>query len=271
MGRSASGSDSFAGEYTFAHEQPEHPATVASFIVDKYEVTVGRFRKFVAAYDNWIKSNPVVGAGKHPEIANSGWGQSWSVSSEDLPATAAALKSQVTCNSSGRNWTDLTGSKEGAPMNCLSWYVAFAFCLWDKGRLPTEAEWEYVAAGGGDQDGNRLYPWGSSEPTSDHAVANAGATSWGDLTTPVGSRTAGHGRWGHEDLAGSMNEWTLDWYGSDFFSTTPSCTNCANLSPSSGRIMKGGSWITGIGGLRAAYRVDSALYGRYDTGLRCAR
>jgi formylglycine-generating enzyme required for sulfatase activity len=43
-----------------------YPATVTDFRLDKYEVTVGRFRKFKAAWDaGW---RPSAGAGKHEHL-----------------------------------------------------------------------------------------------------------------------------------------------------------------------------------------------------------
>jgi formylglycine-generating enzyme required for sulfatase activity len=54
----------------------------------------------------------------------------------------AALKCQMV-----PSWTDTAGANEALPMNCLTWYAAFAFCVWDGGFLPTEAEWNYAATG----------------------------------------------------------------------------------------------------------------------------
>ena len=63
MGRSAAGSDAFASAKPA--EVPEHNATVASFCLDALEISVGRFRAFVDAYDQTPR--PVEGAGAHPE------------------------------------------------------------------------------------------------------------------------------------------------------------------------------------------------------------
>ena len=44
------------------------PATVSSFRLDKYEITVGRFRAFVAALQGTQASPPATGAGMHPNF-----------------------------------------------------------------------------------------------------------------------------------------------------------------------------------------------------------
>ncbi len=87
-------------------ELPEHPATVAGFSLDKYEVTVGRFRKFVEQYTGRA---PAVGAGAHPLIAGTGWQRAWN---ESLPASQAALKTNLACSSTYQTWTDAVSGKE---------------------------------------------------------------------------------------------------------------------------------------------------------------
>jgi formylglycine-generating enzyme required for sulfatase activity len=228
-------------------------ATVAAFTLDKYEVTVSRFQRFVAAYDAWRGAgNPVSGAGAHSLIASSGWQGGW-----PLPASASELTRGVQCEGPYRTWG---ASNQQLPMNCVNWFVAFAFCAWDGQRLPTEAEWEDAAAGG---DQSRTYPWGSTPaPDVNHAVFNDG-----DILS-VGSKPRGAGRWGHLDLAGSTWEWALDWY-----NTYPtSCTNCASVTSGSLRVMRGGSWVYTASDLRAANR--GSMYPSFldnSIGFRCAR
>jgi sulfatase modifying factor 1 len=91
-----------------------YPATVSDFRLDKFEITVGRFRKFVAAYSQGMIAS---GAGKNPNNSNDpGWNTTWNAS---LPATAAALQIAVACNSSAQTWTLSAGTNENKPMNCI--------------------------------------------------------------------------------------------------------------------------------------------------------
>ncbi len=122
-----------------------YPATVSAFRLDNYEITVGRFRKFVAAYTQHMIAR---GAGKNPNNpADPGWDSAWD---SLLPADRAALSSALETAPEQR-FSTWTGGNDNLPMNCIDWYEAEAFCIWDGGRLPTEAEWNYAASGGTEQ------------------------------------------------------------------------------------------------------------------------
>ncbi len=179
-------------------------------------------------------------------------------------------------------WTDTPGGNESRPMNCISWYEAMAFCSWDGGFMPTEAEWNYAAAGGNEQ---RAYPWSSPPPSlvnddSTYASYYVDSTKqcMGDgvmgcaLTDliPVGTKPAGNGRWGQSDLGGNVSEWTLDWY-ANTYPQNP-CFDCANLIPATWRVIRGGSYSDVAPFLRGASRDAVAAAGRRNTlGVRCAR
>ncbi len=162
--------------------------------------------------------------------------------------------------------TDTAGANENKPINCLDWYTAFAFCVWNGGRLPTEAEWNYAAAGGSEQ---RYYPW-SSPPSytaidDDHAVYCGGTCSLQN----VGSRSPrGDGRWGQADLGGNAWEWTLDFGGGAY---PMPCQDCAAVAAGSYRSFRSGSNDDIAGTLRVSARHIYYPEHRGVIGARCAR
>ena len=271
MGRSASGTDACpSGMLCFSAEQPEHHATVSDFYLDEYEVTVGRFRKFVEQYDG---TAPPDGAAAHPLIAGTGWQSVWNT---NLASTQATLINNVKCSLAYQTWRDTPSGTEVLPINCVNWYEAFAFCAWDGARLPTEAEWEYTAAGGNE---NRLYPWGSATPNNtldSYSCLYAGTSScaFEDIAA-VGALPGGAGRWGHKDLGGNMSEWAFDWYDPTWYSGAGNtCVNCANVMSNSTRMRRGGDFYVDANakGLRAAYRNSLfPTYRSFSFGIRCAR
>jgi sulfatase modifying factor 1 len=257
-----------SGTDCYADERPEHPATLSSFHLDKYEVTVGRFRAFVEAFDaGWRPSegegaNTAVESAQGLALGATGWQSAWD---PELPTSRAEFEELMACHSRAATWTASTEDNETYPINCVRWHEAFAFCIWDGGRLPIEAEWEYVAAGG---DENRVYPWGND--VTEPLPANYSRTAVDPLVA-VGSYPAGNGRWGHADLAGSMWEWVLDWYSSHWYTTIEGgCSDCASLEPIAGRVVRGGCWGEHSDYLRASMRGVSSNRCT-GVGFRCSR
>jgi formylglycine-generating enzyme required for sulfatase activity len=293
----------------------QYPATVSNFRLDRYEATTGRFRRFVAAWrGGW---RPAAGSGKHAHLFNgaglaiadspgtfeSGWDSTWNAyvgapgNRAEVPTGAGAGASEVDwavnlrCDPNYATWTTTPATNEKRPQNCLSWYDAAAFCIWDGGFLPTEAEWQYAATGGAE---GREYPWGGTRPgaDTDRAIhgcfwpAGAGGTCSGvPNIAPVGSAPNGRGRWGHVDLSGSMFELVSDRVtsasGQGF---TDRCTDCVQRVGGGGAISRGGSFapfessasfpLTLEEFLSARWRGYGAspLAVRYtDLGVRCAR
>jgi formylglycine-generating enzyme len=247
------------------------PATVAGFYLDKYVATIGRFRAFVNGGMGVRATAPAAGAGAHPLIAGSGWSADWTT---NLPTSLDALNAALKCSaSSDELWTDAAAGKEEMPMNCLSWYLAFAFCAWDGGRLPTQAEAMYAAAGGDEQ---RVYPWGSAALDDTRAAYGCRADGLTSCTLadiiPVGSKPAGNGRWNHMDLSGNVWGWLLDWRLDPAHTFIVPCDNCANLAPATYREIHGGGYGSQPAELLAGYS-SSNTPSKYftDIGVRCAR
>jgi formylglycine-generating enzyme required for sulfatase activity len=245
-----------------------YPATVSDFYLDKYEITVGRFRAFVNAGMGTQANPPAAGMGAHPLIAGSGWNSTWNT---NLPANTPALKTAMKCEPKYQTWTDTPGANESQPQNCMTPFDAFAFCAWDGGRLPTEAEWNYAAAGGSEQ---RAYPWSippAAMPIDDSYAVYCGAVCDNARSSQhVGTRSPkGDGKWGHADLAGNVSEWALDRYASQYL--TP-CSDCVNLVATSSWVIRGAAFNDPASHLLSAYRVSQGSTARANWyGARCAR
>lgn len=245
------------------------PASVSAFRLDKYLVTVGRFRQFVNAWNGGSGWTPPAGSGKHTHLnggqglansASSGtyeWGWVTSDNTKISPTNATL----TSCSS--LTWTNTAGSQENLPMACVNWWESYAFCVWDGGFLPSEAEWAYAAAGGSQQ---REYPWGAADPGTQNQYAIYDDCYPG--TAPVGTTTLGAGRWGQLDLAGEVGEWNLDELGT----YVDPCADCAYLGAVSFREIRGGDFYWGTSDLLSSVRGSHpATYRLENVGFRCAR
>ena len=87
----------------------------------------------------------------------------------------------------------------------------------------------------------------------------------------MGSAPAGNARWGHADLAGSMAEWTLDFYSATWYSDpAASGSDVANLTTAEYKVRRDTGWrASGASWLRAAARGGGIIDD--VSGMRCAR
>lgn len=213
-------------------EGPEHPVRIAAFQLARSPVTNAQYRACVEAG----ACSPAHAAdGKCHIYATSVWDRG--------PLPKAYLG-------------------DDQPVVCVTWDQARAFSEWAGGRLPSEAEWEYAARGGG----RYRYPWGDEKPSSSRAKCSrrVGAQR-------VCARPKGDSPHGVCDLAGNVWEWTADWYHRSYDGAP--ADGSAWLEPAtSHRVRRGGCLETMDDRLRATHRFNfGPEYADIGTGFRPAR
>ncbi len=266
------------GTFTLGGEGRNGPSqpgvSVDDFVLDATEVTVRRYRRFVAAVDAGQVAGRLVVDYPPP-------GRSHFV--VDTVGLGGRVGSDVACN-----WSpEARGDRDDQPINCVNWFGAMAFCIWDGGRLPTEAELEYAARWWRAGETPRTFPWGPQQPDCTHTQWRAGDPGGcpgddGLTTRRVGSLAAG-AVFGLLDLAGNVTEWCADEFVAYASAAAPN--ECWGRGPvrnpvcrsmaATDHTARGGSWTNHADEstqlqtvAREAVMARSALPTR---GLRCAR
>ena len=248
------------GEATRVSASPERVAVVQPFLVDRYEVTVARYRLALAR--GFVPSAlPYANDGPMIKPTRDDASQTCTFSREPRPGAER---------------------REDYPVNCISHAQAREFCRFGHGDLLTEVEWEYVAMMAG-RSAKAPYPWGFAAPTCDVItsrggnIANSGCAfsppSFGPARataseldeTPLGV----HG------LFGNLAEWLVDAplsYASAAYRRAPLDAQQYDAPDAERFVVRGQSWGLGPRNTTSSARASESAKVRSPTiGFRCAR
>ena len=234
------GTDSREG-YPADGEGPVRKVRLAPFWIDAAAVSNARFAEFVAA------------TGYVTEAERFGWSFVFSgLLPDDFPPTHGVASAPWWRQVHGADWRHPEGPRSAIadrpdhPVVHVSWTDAGAYCRWAGRRLPTEAEWEYAARGGLEQ---QRYPWGDKLTPDGRHRMNTWQGKFPSLNTVEDgySSTApvdafppnGYGLY---NMTGNVWEWCADWFSPTFHVKGPR-DNPAGPPTGDHKVMRGGSYL----------------------------
>jgi formylglycine-generating enzyme required for sulfatase activity len=193
-------------------EKPAHSVTVDSFEISRTEITNAQYSEYLNAALSvgaiTVTGDSVIGT--YGEYA----GLTYLEFSKGFFSSDSTVLDSI-----NRCWIDYDGSrfsvlgdKNAWPVVFVTWYGASAFASHYGMRLPTEAEWEYVAGGGMD---DFIYP--TDDGTIDTDRANYGLI----VGSPVDVASYPLNPFDLFDLAGNVSEWCSDWYDLKYYTNSP--------------------------------------------------
>ncbi|WP_372648010.1 formylglycine-generating enzyme family protein [Draconibacterium sp.] len=276
-------------------EYPKHPVKVNGFWMDEHEVTNAQFKKFVdetgyiteAEKDiDWevMKTQVPPGTARPPAEMLKAGSMVFTPPSQAVPLNDI---SQWWSWVVGANWKHPEGpestifGRENHPVVHICWNDAVAYCKWAGKRLPTEAEWEFAARGGLE---NNIYPWGNEHIEDGSPKAN----SWNGHFPNINTQRDGHfatapvksyepNFYGLYDMAGNVWEWTADWYDQVYYKSLPTDeitvdpkgpekSNDARNPYDKRKTIRGGSFLCNDS-YCSSYRVAARMPGEINTGI----
>ncbi len=203
-----SGSYVMGSDKGMPDEFPPHEVNLTGFWIDKYEVTNQEFQEFVTntgyvTFSETIEDSLVFKSPEQNQTRRLGPLDWW-----NLVTNADWRRPQGP--------EDSIDGKADHPVVHVTFDDALAYCDWITKELPTEAQFEFAARGGRDQE---IYSWGNEPLHRNQAITNNWQGSFpienkvsdGYRTTaPVGSFPSND--YGLFDITGNVWEWVSDWY-----------------------------------------------------------
>jgi len=148
------------------------------------------------------------------------------------------------------------------PADHVRFKDAVEYCSIQGKRLPTEAEWEYVARAGSKAEN----PYGKNYNDYVWHAANS-------MRTPNQVKSKKPNAWGVHNILGNVWEWVSDWYSPSYYKDSPQKNPKGPKDRRSHHVIRGGSWADDESLVRAGSRHPGMADATesFLVGVRCAK